>query len=143
MSSVQGEVACEGGSSLLLYGNFGVLDVVKAAEVNLGIVSAESEGLGGEGEGHEVNPASNVESVEHSVHFLSHIGERTSRSACIVSIGFISRPDLDDAVHSAGGKGSARSRVVSNTVNSLLVMTHFLLTSNPHFDSSVPVALTD
>jgi len=143
VSSVQREVASEGGASLLLYSYFGVLDVVKAAEVDFGIVSAESEGLGGKGEGHEVNPAPNVESVEHSVHLLCHIGKRTGCSACSVSIGIISRPDLDHTVHSAGSKGSARSRVVSNTVNSLLIMTHFLLTSNPHFDSAVPVALAD
>ena len=143
MSSVQGEVACKGGSSLLLYGDLGVLGVVKAAEVDLGIVSAKSERLGAKREGHEVNPAANVKSVEHSVHLLSHIGERASGSACIVSVGFIGRPDLDDTVHATRSKGSARSRVIPNTVNSLLIVTHLLLTGNPHFDSSIPVALAD
>lgn len=107
MSGVAREVTSVSGSRLLLDGNLGVLHAFKLAEVDFRVVSSESEGLGGERERHKVNPRSYVKSVEHSVHFLSHLGEGASSGASIIGLWLISRSHLDDTIHSAGGKGSA------------------------------------
>lgn len=107
MSSVAREVTSVSGSSFLLNGNLGVLYTFKAAKVDFRVVGSKSESLGGERERHKVNPRSYVESVEHSVHFLSHFGEGASSGASIIGLWLISRSHLDDTIHSTGGKGSA------------------------------------
>jgi len=107
VSGVAREVTSVSGSRLLLDGNLGVLHAFELAEVDFRVVSSESEGLGGERERHKVNPRSYVKSVEHSVHFLSHLGEGASSGASIIGLWLISRSHLDDTIHSAGGKGSA------------------------------------
>lgn len=121
MAGVAREVTSVSGNRLLLDGNLGVLHAFKLTKVNFRVVSykmlkirfrvnkltSKSESLGGERERHKVNPRSYVESVEHSVHFLSHFGEGASSGASIIGLWLISRSHLDDTIHSTGGKGSA------------------------------------
>jgi hypothetical protein len=107
VAGVAREVTSVSGNRLLLDGNLGVLHAFKLAKVDFRVVSSKSESLGGERERHKVNPRSYVESVEHSVHFLSHFGEGASSAASIIGLWLISRSHLDDTIHSTGGKGSA------------------------------------
>jgi hypothetical protein len=81
--------------------NFRVVSCEKLkVKYRINVLTSEGKGLAGERETQEVDPASNVESVKHGVHFLSHFGERTS-SLKVVGIRLVSRSNLDDSIHAA------------------------------------------
>jgi len=141
-SLVDREVSSVHLGGLLLHGDLGVSNLIKLAEVDFGVVGAESEVVAGKREAHEVDPSSDVKSVKHSVEFLSHVSEGAG-TAIVVVVLIVRRPDLDDSVHAARSEGSARPRIVSNTVDCLLVVSLFLLNSNPHLHGRVVVALAD
>ena len=64
------------------------------------VLTSESKVLTTERERQKVDPASNVESVKHSVHFLSHGGEGTGTLE-VVGISLVSRSNLDSSIHAA------------------------------------------
>jgi len=141
-SLVDGEVSSVHLGGLFLHGDLGVIRLieVKFAEVDFRVVGAESEVVAGKRESHEVDPSSDVKSVKHSVKFLSHVSEGAG-TAIVVVVFIVRRPNLDDSIHAAGSEGSARPRIVSNTVDGLLVVALFLLNGNPHLHARVIVAL--
>lgn len=156
-SLVDGEVSSVHLGGLFLHGDLGVIRLieVKVAEVDFRVMgcdkgisfngellTAESEVFAGKRESHEVDPSSDVKSVKHSVEFLSHVSEGAG-TAIVVVVFIVRRPDLDDSIHAAGSEGSARPRIVSNTVDCLLVVALFLLNGNPHLHVRVKVALAD
>jgi len=143
-SLVDGEVSSVHLGGLFLHGDLGVIRLieVKVAEVDFRVMGAESEVFAGKRESHEVDPSSDVKSVKHSVEFLSHVSEGAG-TAIVVVVFIVRRPDLDDSIHAAGSEGSARPRIVSNTVDCLLVVALFLLNGNPHLHVRVKVALAD
>jgi len=106
-------------------------------------VSSERHILAGKREGDKVDPASDVKSVKHGVHLLSHVGERTSSVGVVISFFLVSRSNLDYTIHTARCKGSTWSGVVSNTVDCLFIVALLLLVCNPHLDVDIPVALAD
>jgi len=70
-------------------------------------VSSESHSLTGKREGDEVDPSSDVESVKHGVHLLSHVSEGTGSGSVVISVFLVSRSNLNDTIHTARGKGSS------------------------------------